>query len=210
MVLWGRKTALCFCQVTHTHTFWQCFVLSLHNMDTHQWPVGELTEQEACVCTREHVLYLSMLAECIIKSASDMQLCVCICAHSSTCVFVKVCPYMSAVRMQPAVCWWLHCMDDTSCWQLARSEDASHNITAGRWEDITSKHTHTHIYTVTHYDTVLKSHQGPYLDWLSSLTSLSILISRTRQPLQAWSCRRPTHKMSHCFISGTVTNAHRL
>lgn len=73
-------------------------------MDTHQWPVGELTEQEACVRTREHVLYLSMLAECIIKSTSDMQLCVCICAHSSTCVFVKVCPYMSAVRMQPAVC----------------------------------------------------------------------------------------------------------
>lgn len=124
------------------------------------------------------------------------------------CVFVKVCPSLSVFQIQPAVCWWLSCVDDTSCWQWAWGEDASHNITAGRWEDITSKRTHT--YTVTNYDTVLKSYQGPYLDWLSSLTSLSILISWTRQPLQAWSCHGPTHKMSHCFISGTVTNAHSL
>lgn len=105
--------------------------------------------------------------------------------------------------------WWLHSVDDTSCWQWTLSEDASHNITAGRWEDTT--HTHTqrkHANTVSHYDTVLKSHQGPYLDWLSSLTSLSNLISHTRRPLWAQSCLGPTHKMSFCFISGTVANAH--
>lgn len=72
-------------------------------MDTHQWPVGELTEQEACAFTREHVLYLSILTECLIRSTLDTQLCVCVCAHSNTSVFVKVCPSLSVLRMQPAV-----------------------------------------------------------------------------------------------------------
>lgn len=200
----GKNSLFLTGELTHAHRFWQCFVRSLHNVDTHRWPVGELTEQEVCACTGEHVLFSPVLSDCIIW------ICNRVCARSAACVLVKVCPYMSAVRTQPAVCWWLHCVDDTSCWQWARSEDASHNITAGRWEDITSERARTHTHAVIRYDTVLKSHQGPYLDWLSSLTSLSILISRTRQPLQAWSCRRPTHKMSHCFISATVTNAHRL
>lgn len=127
-------------------------------------------------------------------------------AVRNICVFVEVCPLLSVYRPQAAVCWRLTCPDYTSCWQWAWSKDASHNITAGRWEDVTSERTHT--YAVKHCVTVLKSYQGPYLDWLSSLTSLSILISRTRQPLQAWCCRRPTHSMSHRFISGTVTNTH--
>lgn len=50
-------------------------------MDTHQRPVEELTEQGVCAYTWEHVRvpYLSMLAECLIKSALDMQLCVYLC-----------------------------------------------------------------------------------------------------------------------------------
>lgn len=56
-------------------------------------------------------------------------------------VFVKAQRFLSARRMQPAVHWWLHSVDDASCWQWTWSEDASHNITAGRWED--TSHTHT-------------------------------------------------------------------
>lgn len=57
-------------------------------MDTHQRPVGELTEQEACVRTGEHVsvLYLSMLAECLKRGTLDMQLCVYLCTLQYLCV----------------------------------------------------------------------------------------------------------------------------
>lgn len=204
----GWKMARCSCQVSwHTLTvfdsvlLWVCITWTLTNS---QWEKRQ---------SRKHVyargsMHMSSICLCLQNMPTKENIWYAVAYILYICVFVKVCPSLSVFQIQPAVCWCLSCVDDTSCWQWAWGEDASHNITAGRWEDITSKHTHT--YTVTNYDTVLKSYQGPYLDWLSSLTSLSILISWTRQPLQAWSCHGPTHKMSHCFISGTVTNAHSL
>lgn len=58
-------------KLTHTHSFRQCFVMSLHNMDTHQWPVGKLTEQEACACTWEHVC------------ARGNMSCICLCTQNA-------------------------------------------------------------------------------------------------------------------------------
>ncbi len=55
-------------------------------MDTHQRPVGELTEQEACERTggggkHVRVLYLSMLAECLKKENIR---------YAAVCVFVHI------------------------------------------------------------------------------------------------------------------------
>lgn len=56
-------------------------------MDTHQRPVGELTEQEECARTggHVHVLYLSMLTESLKKSTLGMQLCVYLCTLQYLC-----------------------------------------------------------------------------------------------------------------------------
>ncbi len=96
-------------ELTHTHSFWQCFLTSLHNMYTHQRPVGELTEQEARACTREHFPF--MLAECLTRSTLDMQLCECICAHSNTCVCLWrcVCLYQCSECSQ-------QCTDGCAAW----------------------------------------------------------------------------------------------
>lgn len=68
-------------------------------------------------------------------------------------VFVKAQRFLSTRRMQPAVRWWLHSVDGTSCRTWTWSEDASHNITAGRWEDTTHTHpqqTCKHCVTLWH------------------------------------------------------------
>lgn len=74
---------------THTHSFWQCFAVTLHKLDTHQWPVGKVTEQKACACIRECVLNSSKLAEHIVKSKFDASMCVCLCAL--VCAFMLLC-----------------------------------------------------------------------------------------------------------------------
>lgn len=95
--------------------------------------------REASQSTTKHLL---VPAECIINKKIR---CVTVRANfaisKSIWVFVKACQFLSALKTQPAVSWW-HSVDDTSCWQWTWSENVSHNITAGRWEDLTTKRTY--------------------------------------------------------------------
>lgn len=120
--------------LTHAHRFWQGCVSSLHGTDAK----GQLENwQSRRLHIHTHILGLSTLVKFPVECKSNLWL--------HVCIFVHFWWSLSVSRMQPAVCWRLSCVDYTSCWQRACSEDASHNITAGRWEDITSKHTHTRM-----------------------------------------------------------------
>lgn len=147
---WALKTALCSCQVswrtltvTDNGLLWVCITWTLTNGRWEDWQGRKLALARRSMC-----IYCTLLVYAcrMLNKAQNT----CGAEDVNICVFVEVCPSLSALGMQPAVCWWLSCMDDTSCWQWAWSEDASHNITAGRWEDITSKHTHIRSDTVWH------------------------------------------------------------
>ena len=83
-------------------------------MDTHRWPVGELTAGSMCVhkracpvlgyaCRMPNKKYITYAIVCMCVCVCVRARVHCICEHSSGCVFVKVCLSLSVLRMQPAV-----------------------------------------------------------------------------------------------------------